>query len=210
MKTSGTSPSSGSPIITLDASSGISSANRFTFCQSIASRRSKPSSSESSDRWASRSSAAASPPRICGPLVRTMRPYSPALAAASSNSVPAVITPLPPLPAIAIEMLAAPSPGAAPAAGAPAVAAFRSALLVTACTFHPAAHDAPSKPAALPFWIDADQGDRRRRAGSSPKSALEYRFRATSIPGADPTSRRTGPAGRPARHGNRNWRTRYR
>jgi hypothetical protein len=52
-----------------------------------------------------RSSAAASPPRICGPLVRTIRPYRPARAAASSSSVPAVITPAPPLPAMATEKL---------------------------------------------------------------------------------------------------------
>ncbi len=50
-----------------------------------------------------RSRAAASPPRICGPLVRTIRPYRPARAAASSSIVPAVITPLPPLPAMAID-----------------------------------------------------------------------------------------------------------
>ena len=89
----------------LDAFSGISSANRLTFCQSIASSRSNVSPSVSSGWFASRTSAAASPPRICGPLVRTMIPYSPAFAAALRRSVPAVITPLPPLPASAIERL---------------------------------------------------------------------------------------------------------
>ncbi len=103
VKTPGASPSSASPIIRLAARSGISSAKRFTFCQSIASSRSKLSSSASTASRARRSSAAASPPRICGPLVRTIKPYRPARAAASSSSVPAVITPLPPLPASATE-----------------------------------------------------------------------------------------------------------
>jgi len=103
--TSGASPSSASPTTIASGRIGISSAKRWMFCQSIASSRSKPSSSESVGVDASRMSAAASPPRICGPLVRTINPYSPAFAAASSRSVPAVITPLPPLPAIAIEML---------------------------------------------------------------------------------------------------------
>ena len=105
LKTSGTSPSSASPISRLSWVSGISSAKRLTFCQSIASSRSKLSSSDCIGRGDKRSSAAASPPRICGPLVRTIRPYRPARAAASSNSVPAVITPLPPLPAMAIDRL---------------------------------------------------------------------------------------------------------
>ena len=52
-----------------------------------------------------RHSAAASPPRICGPLDRTMSPYQPAFAAASSSMFPAVITPAPPLPVTATETL---------------------------------------------------------------------------------------------------------
>ncbi len=105
--TAGGSPSSESPTSSPEARIGISSAKRLMFCQSIASSRSKPSSSDSVWVRASRSSAAASPPRICGPLVRTIRPYRPALAAASSSRLPAVITPLPPLPAMAIERLVA-------------------------------------------------------------------------------------------------------
>jgi hypothetical protein len=103
--TCGTSPPSVSQMTMEPACRGISSAKRFTFCQSIASSRSKLSSSDSTGVVESRTSAAASPPRICGPLVRTIRPYSPAWAAASRSSVPAVMTPLPPLPAIAIERL---------------------------------------------------------------------------------------------------------
>ncbi len=102
-KTSGAAPSSASPITMLVARSGISSAKRWTFCQSIASSRSNVSSSASIGRRASRSSAAASPPRICGPLVRTMSPYRPARAAASSSIAPAVMTPFPPLPAMATD-----------------------------------------------------------------------------------------------------------
>ena len=110
-RTSGASPSSGSPTSRLPGPSGISSAKRFTFCQSIASSRSKRSSSVSIGVVPRRSSAAASPPRICGPLVRTIRPYRPARAAASSSRVPAVITPLPPLPASAIESCGAGAAG---------------------------------------------------------------------------------------------------
>ena len=107
VNTSGVSPSSASPMTTLSAVSGISSAKRLTFCQSMASSTSNASSSVSIGLRPRRTSAAASPPRICGPLVRTMRPYQPAFAAAPTSSVPAVITPLPPLPARAIEMLCA-------------------------------------------------------------------------------------------------------
>jgi hypothetical protein len=103
VKTSGAVPSSASPMTTLPARSGISSPKRLTLPQSIASSRSKWSSSASIGARARRSSAAASPPRICGPLVRTIRPYRPARAAASSSIVPAVMTPLPPLPASARE-----------------------------------------------------------------------------------------------------------
>ena len=110
VNTSGTSPPSASPMTRLPACSGISSAKRCTFCQSIASSRSKRSSSDSSGVLPSRSSAAASPPRICGPLVRTISPYKPAVAAASSSRVPAVITPLPPLPAMAMETGPRPGP----------------------------------------------------------------------------------------------------
>jgi hypothetical protein len=78
----------------------------------MASSRSNLSSRPSSGKAPSRTSAAASPPRIWGPLVRTMRPYKPAFAAALSSSVPAVITPLPPLPASAIDTLAPADRGA--------------------------------------------------------------------------------------------------
>ena len=123
--TSGTSPPSASPITRLPACSGISSAKRCTFCQSIASSRSKRSSSDSTGAAPRRSSAAASPPRICGPLVRTIRPYRPACAAASSSSVPAVITPLPPLPAMAIDSPAAAGP--APSRSGVVLSVFREA-----------------------------------------------------------------------------------
>ncbi len=73
-KTGGISPPSLSPMARLPACSGISSAKRFTFCQSTASSRSKWSPRLCSGCGPSRTSAAASPPRICGPLVRTIRP----------------------------------------------------------------------------------------------------------------------------------------
>ncbi len=54
---------------------------------------------------AMRISAAASPPRICGPLERTISPYQPACAAASRSRLPAVITPAPPEPHSATQTL---------------------------------------------------------------------------------------------------------
>ena len=54
---------------------------------------------------ASRSRAAASPPRICGPMVRVNSPCQPAAQAVSSRESPVVSAPAPPLPMIAIEML---------------------------------------------------------------------------------------------------------
>ena len=100
---SGGAPWSGSATIRLASSSGISSAKRWMFCQSIAISASKRSPRQSIGCGAKRSSAAASPPRICGPLDRTISPYQPARAAASSSMLPAVITPAPPEPQIASE-----------------------------------------------------------------------------------------------------------
>ncbi len=63
---------------------------------------------------ASRNSAAASPPRICGPSVRVDSPCQPAALAASSRKLPVVSAPAPPLPMIAIEMLGETSMGEKP------------------------------------------------------------------------------------------------
>lgn len=73
-KAAGASPSASSPTMRLAGPSGISSAKRCTFCQSSASSTSKRSSSDSTGVAEMRTSAAASPPRICGPLVRTISP----------------------------------------------------------------------------------------------------------------------------------------
>ena len=108
---SGGVPWSGSATIRLAASSGISSAKRWVFCQSIAISASNRSSRQSIGCGAKRSSAAASPPRICGPLERTIRPYQPAFAAASSSMLPAVITPAPPEPQTATETVVRAVPG---------------------------------------------------------------------------------------------------
>jgi hypothetical protein len=62
-----------------------------------------------------------------------MIPYRPAFAAALSSSVPAVITPLPPLPASAIEMLeSAPRERALPALGVSVVAVVSTSSLLPA------------------------------------------------------------------------------
>src|SRR6266567_4559523 len=65
-----------------------------------------------------------------------MIPYKPAFAAALSSSVPAVITPLPPLPASAIEMLeSAPRERALPALEVSAVAVASTSSLPARFTF---------------------------------------------------------------------------
>ena len=54
---------------------------------------------------AKRSNAAASPPRICGPMVRVNTPCQPTALAASNRKLPVVSAPVPPLPTMAMEML---------------------------------------------------------------------------------------------------------
>jgi hypothetical protein len=73
-KTSGGAPCAGSPTMRLSGPSGSSAAKRATFCQSIAASTWKASSWPSPGKVDTRSIAAASPPRICGPLVRVIRP----------------------------------------------------------------------------------------------------------------------------------------
>src|SRR5690606_7063338 len=93
-----------------------------------------------------------SPPRICGPLVRTISPYRPARAAASSSIVPAVMTPLPPDPANAIERLAG--------ADSPAVPGFCCAgesLGIEALTACSSRVLGTSETARRPAGLDEDQ-----------------------------------------------------
>jgi len=169
--TSGTSPPSASPMSRLPACSGISSAKRWTFCQSTASSRSKRSSSDSTGVADSRNRAAASPPRICGPLVRTIRPYRPACAAASSSSVPAVMTPLPPLPAIAIE-----SPASAGCDGGRSLRS-RAWLSGNASTPVSCSHEVGcSKQSAGPPDLDVDQGSAQEPSPQCLKDVIRYRF----------------------------------
>jgi hypothetical protein len=58
----------------LSGPSGSSVAKRPTFCQSMAASTWKRSSCASVANVDTRTMAAASPPRICGPLVRVMSP----------------------------------------------------------------------------------------------------------------------------------------
>ena len=73
-KPAGGSPCAGSPTSRLPAVRGISEVKRLTFCQSIAASTWKQSSWLSEAKVDTRSIAAASPPRICGPLVRVISP----------------------------------------------------------------------------------------------------------------------------------------
>jgi len=102
--TAGVAPASGSAMMRLSGRSGISSAKRSAFCQSSASQRSKLSFMHSMGRGPSRISAAASPPRICGPKERRMMPKQPFLPARLNNNSPAVIEPAPPDPVTAMDM----------------------------------------------------------------------------------------------------------
>ena len=57
----------------LPGTSGISAAKRSTLCQSTAASTAKLSSWASVGKVQTRTMAAASPPRICGPLVRVIK-----------------------------------------------------------------------------------------------------------------------------------------
>jgi len=83
----------------------ISSPNRSMFFQSIASNRSQWARSEAMGSGDRQIIAATSPPRIWGPLERTMCAYQPLSPAASNSALPTVITPAPPLPATVIDNL---------------------------------------------------------------------------------------------------------
>ncbi len=89
----------------LSLRSGISPINRLMLPGSMASTRSKLSSGDSVGPVARRITAAASPPLICGPAERLIKPYQPAFAATSSNRLPVVMTPEPPLPVSAMDKL---------------------------------------------------------------------------------------------------------
>jgi hypothetical protein len=95
----------GSPISRLSESSMISSAKRSALFQSMAMTASKRSSMHATGRVDRRTKAAASPPRICGPTERVIRPYQPQRPAASSKRPAAVSEPAPPLPRMARQML---------------------------------------------------------------------------------------------------------
>jgi len=103
--TFGTAPDAGSATTIPPSATGMSPMNRSAFFQSIATRISKSLLMHSAGLVASRTRAAASPPRICGPTERFSKPYQPHRPAASSRIDPAVIAPAPPVPTIANETL---------------------------------------------------------------------------------------------------------
>ena len=80
---------------------GMAVMKRSAFFQSSATRMLKSRAMQKAGRVDRRTSAAASPPRICGPTERVDSPCQPDLPAASSNMAPAVMAPLPPVPTMA-------------------------------------------------------------------------------------------------------------
>ena len=96
-------PAVGSQITRPPFATGIALMKRSAFFQSMATRMSKSLDIVAAGSVESRTSAAASPPRICGPTDRFISPYQPALPAASSRILPDVTAPAPPVPTIAKE-----------------------------------------------------------------------------------------------------------
>src|SRR5262249_18415393 len=108
----------------------ISAPKRCALSQSIPMTRSNWSGRHSIVCEPSRSNAAASPPRICGPTVRARRPCQPPALAASSRKFPAVKAPAPPLPIIATETLRRSAIRSAPAVKTRALAERQPALFL--------------------------------------------------------------------------------
>ena len=101
INTRGGSPAAGSAITNPPSATGIAFIKRSAFFQSNATRMSNSFDMQKAGCVDRRTSAAASPPRICGPTERFNSPCKPALPAASNRIDPAVIAPIPPEPTMA-------------------------------------------------------------------------------------------------------------